>query len=324
MTPGLLGVLVMVAVYFVVSSTLSLLVAAALPRLEGAPLRGLPRRRAAALFALALAPAASGLLAMLAVALPAWVRHEPRGGGEQPGPALVVLAGAGLALGALRLGVALRDHLRTKRLVSGWTSAGRDLPGLPLPATRVPCDFPLAAVFGMWRPHLLLSDTLLRGLTVAETRAVVEHELAHAGARENLRRFVLRASPDLLALLPAGARLRSRFDEASEEAADHAASAHVSPLLLAQALLKTAALVPPGPGLDLSFAAFHREGGIAVRVLALLHPSADNTSDRERRRGLPSSMGMSVALLVGFLLALGQASGPTVHRVLERLVHLFA
>jgi Zn-dependent protease with chaperone function len=321
MTAGLLGLLVMVAVYFAVSSTLSLLVAAALPRLEAA-LRPWPaQRRTTGLLALALAPAAGGVLATLGVALPAWLRHEPQGGGEWPGPALVVLAEAGFSLAALRLGVALRDHLRTSRLVYSWTSAGQELPGLPLPATRVLCDFPLAAVFGIWRPQLLLSDSLLRGLTLAETRAVVEHELAHAGVRENLRRFVLRASPDLLALLPAGARLRSLFDEASEAAADHVASARVSPLLLAQALLKTASLVPAGHRLELSFAGFHREGGIAARVEALLQSGGGQASDRDRG---PRALGVAVALLVGLLFALGQTSGPAAHRVLEDLVHLFA
>jgi beta-lactamase regulating signal transducer with metallopeptidase domain len=203
--------------------------------------------------------------------------------------------------------------------VAEWTKAGHELPGHPLPAYRVSCDFPLAAVVGVMKPRLVLSESLLRELDPAEVRAVVEHEVAHAGVRENLRRLALRASPDLLALLPAGARLRELFDHASEAAADRVASTRVPPLVLAHALLKTAALVPAGQRLDLSLAAFHREGGIAARVFALLEPGAGRP---ERRSGF--RLGLALALVAGLLLVVGQAESAFVHGALEGLVHLFA
>jgi hypothetical protein len=151
---------------------------------------------------------------------------------------------------------------------------------------------------------------------------VIEHELAHAGVRENLRRFLLRASPDVLALLPAGRRLRSLFDAACEAAADQRASARVPPLLLARALLRTAGLVPPGHQLDLAFVGFHREGGIAARVEALLRASAARDSAALRPPRLLPAVALGAGLLLGLLFAWGQASGPTVHRALESLVHL--
>lgn len=324
MNPILLGFLVVVAVQFAGSLALSLLAAAILPRLEHTLRPDPAGRRSTALFALALMPAAGGLLAALGVVLPSWVRHEARGGVEYPGPLLVALAAAGLALWALRPGAALLDHWRTQHLASRWIRAGRDLPGLPLPATRIPCDFPLAAVYGTWRPRLLLSDRLLRALSRAQVRAVVEHELAHAGMRDNLRRLLLRASPDVLALLPAGRHLRSLFDAASEAAADQRASARVSPLLLARALLKTAGLVPPGQRLDLALAAFHREGGIAARVEALLRASAVRDDGSDRPPSTVPCLTLGAVVLLGLLLAGGQAMGPTIHRALESLVHLFA
>ena len=109
----LLGFLVVVAVQFVVSLALSLLAAAALPLLERTLRRGRAGRRSAGLFALALTPGVGGLLAALGVALPAWVGHEARGAVELPGQALVALAAAGLGLGMLRLGAALRELWRT-------------------------------------------------------------------------------------------------------------------------------------------------------------------------------------------------------------------
>jgi hypothetical protein len=47
--------------------------------------------------------------------------------------------------------------------------------------------------------------------------------VAHAAARETLRLWLLRASPDPLALLPAGRRLRAEFEQAAELAADASA-----------------------------------------------------------------------------------------------------
>jgi Zn-dependent protease with chaperone function len=324
MTSLWLACLVLVAVHFLVSLALSVVALLALPFLEPR-LRLCPAGvRAAAALALALSPAVGGMVAALGVALPAWLRHEAGGGTERPGSALVALAAAGLALGALRLGGALRDHRRTSRLAARWIRAGRDLSGLPLPATRVPCDFPLAVVFGLWRPRLLLSDRLLRALSRAQTRAVVEHELAHAAMRDNLRLFLLRASPDLLALLPAGRRLRSVFGEASEAAADERASARVSPLLLARALLKTASLVPPGQRLDLALAALHREGGIAARVLALLREGAPREAAPGRPWTAAPFIVLGLAVLVVVVLAAGTEMGSLVHQMLERLVHLSA
>ena len=318
----LLGLAVVFAVHLLVATTLSIAIAAAVSRIEPALARLEPRRRASQLFGLSLLPAAGGLGAALGLALPAWLRHEPRETGEAAGHALLLLALTGALLVSVRFGSALRDHWRTARLVRRWTSEGQALAGLPFEATRFRHELPVAALAGTLAPRLLFSDTALRALTPAELEAVVEHERAHAAVHENLRRLLLRASPDPLALLPAGRRLRAAFEEAAEAAADQAACARVSPLLLASALLRVAGLVPPGRRLDLAMAALHREGGIAARVRVLLaaHAGGDATAAASSTDAFPP---LHVALLLGVALG-GVASSSTglVHRLLETLVHI--
>jgi Zn-dependent protease with chaperone function len=317
----LLALALIFAVHLLVATALAGVVAATLPRLQARLRRLEPRDRAACIFGLGLLPAAGGLFAALGLALPSWLRHEPRGTGEEAGPVLLALALAGAVLVVGRLGSALRDQWQTSRLVRRWTAEGRALSGLPFEATRMRHELPVAALAGTLRPRLIFSDTLLRALSPAELGAVVEHERAHAAVHENLRRLLLRASPDPLALLAAGQRLRADFEAAAEAAADRAACTRVSPLLLAGALLKVAELVPEGRRLDLAMAALHREGGIAARVRALL------AAHDARGEPVPNTSGFRAgraALFLGAAAVVAQAAAPhpLVHRVLEALVHL--
>ena len=301
MSFAVLGLALLLAVHLVVSTSLSLLVALAVRWVEARPL-GSPARRASALVLLGLLPALGGLAVALGLALPAWLVHEPRGNGETPGPVLVALAAAGAALVLVRTGGALRDQWRTSCLVRRWSAAGRPLAGLPLPATRFAHEFPVAAIVGVVRYRLFVAERLVRALSPKELDGVVAHEAAHRTARDNLKRLLLRASPDLLAFSGPGARLRQAFEEAAEREADDRACARVSPLVLARALLRVAALVPPGQGLAVALVAFHRDGSLSARV-----------------RGLGAAL--AVAVLSALVVA-GSVSLPLVHGLLELLVHL--
>ena len=320
-----LGLALLLAVHLVVSTALSVLVALALPWVEGRP-GGAPPRRASLLLGLGLLPGLGGLVAALGLALPAWLVHEPRETGETAGPVLVVLATAGAVLVLGRTGAALLDLWRTSRVVRGWEAAGHPLAGLPFPATRFAHEFPVAAVFGLRQGHIFLADRLLRALSPEELDGVVAHEAAHHAARDNLRRLLLRASPDLFALTGAGARLRRAFENAAEAAADARACARVSPLVLARTLLKVASLVPPGQRLDAAVAALHRDGSLSARVQALVA-----AHDRLSAGGIPGpgvAHGLAVAFagaaLATVLFGPGFVSLRAVHGQLEALVHLFS
>lgn len=321
MSFALLGLGLVFALYLVAACGLSLAVGLAFPVLDRAcePLD--PRWRASLFFGLGLLPALGGSLLALGLVLPAWLAHEPRESDERAGPVLLLLAAAGVLLVTLRLGAALRDLLRTGRTVRAWTAAGRPLAGLPLPATRFPHDFPVAALSGLVRPRLLLAESLLDALSREELEAVVAHELSHLEARDNLKRLLLRAAPDPLTFFTAGGRLRRAFEEAAEAAADRRAATRVPALRLAQALVKVAALVPPGQRFDMSVTALQRDGSLAARVRALVE-----AHDGPAPKGsLAPWRGVGLVVLAALAaLALGPSALPAVHRGLEQLVHLLS
>jgi Zn-dependent protease with chaperone function len=319
---ALVGLIVLAAVHFLAASILSAAVAGTLPAVGARLARLHPGPRARWTLALALLPAAGGVVAAVGVALPAWLLCEPRAGAEQPGPVVVALAVAGVALTAGRLGSALLDVWRTSRLVRTLRARGRELAGLGLEATRFPHALPVAALAGILRPRLLLSEPLLGALSPEELVAVVAHERAHQAARENLKRLLLRASPDLLAWLPTGARLRAAFEEAAEAEADRVACVAAPPLVLASALLKVAALAPAGGRLELAAATLHPRGAIAARVRALLARHEEGAIPRRAAPdpgGLPWPLPAAVAVL-----AVAWACLPAVHRLLESLVQLLS
>ena len=324
-----LGFVLLLAVHLVVSTALSVLVALALPWVEARP-GGTAARRASLLLGLGLLPALAGLVAAVGLALPAWLVHEPRETGETAGPVLVALAAAGAALVLGRVGAALLELWRTSRLVRKWEAAGRSLAGLPFPATRLAHEFPVAAVFGLRQGRLFLADRLLRALSPEELDGVVAHEAAHHAARDNLKRLLLRATPDLLALTGPGSRLRRAFEDAAEAAADAQACARVSPLVLARTLLKVASLVPPGQRLDAAVVAIHRDGSLSARVRALVaahdQPSPSGTP---RAESVPRvAHGLAVAFagaaLATVLVGPSFVSLRAVHGLLEALVHLLS
>ncbi|HVQ31543.1 MAG TPA: M56 family metallopeptidase [Vicinamibacteria bacterium] len=323
MSFALLGLGLAFALFAAGSSALAVVVGLAFPFLDRATRKADPRTRASVLFALGVLPALGGTVLALGLVLPAWLLREPREAREGAGPALVLLASAGLLLVLLRLGSALRDYLRTAETVREWTAQGRPLGGLPLAATRFPHDFPVAALTGWRRPRLLLADRLMDALLPDELEAVVAHELSHLEARDNLKRLLLRAVPDPLAYCAAGARLRQAFEEASEAGADASAAHRVPPLRLASALVKVAALVPPGRRLELGLVALHHEGSLAARVGALLE-AHDRTTlpDPPGSRWLRGA-GM-VALTALALLGIASSAFPLVHDALEGLVHLLS
>jgi Zn-dependent protease with chaperone function len=278
---GLLGVSLGFAAFLVMGGLGSLAVAAARPRRGFSLSPGEAGGQARSLFALRLLPAAAGLVFAAGFYAPAYLLLEPRDAGEtvSPGLALLVVAAAGLVITGLRRG--LRSWVDGRRLAAGWLRGARplDLVGLALPAYRIAHRFPVVAVVGMWRPRLFVAESVLAGLTSEELEAVLAHEEGHLLARDNLRGFLLRCCPDLLALLPIGNRLFRAWTEAAEAAADeHAARAGSSrALALAGALVKVARMAPPGQRASLPASAFHDGAAIALRVKRLL----DRTESKE-------------------------------------------
>jgi len=312
-----LGLVSFLAVSVVASA---LAPALAWPWLE--PPAGVPAvRRARALFAVRLLPSAASLFAVLVFFVPSYLAHEPRGSDETVGLpllALSILAGLVLVSAALR---GMRARNASRRLAQAWAEGAEpvDLAVACLPAYRITHPFPVVAVLGVRHPRLYVAGQVLSSLGDSELHAVLEHERAHLAARDNLRHWLLRVCPDVLAWTPAGARLDRAWVAAAEEAADERAARGGlgEALALAEALLRVARLAPPACSAPLPELALHNGDGLARRVRRLIAAPA------------PPPPSRSAAALLGFLLLLGAlpfypAALRVVHALTESLLALLS
>ena len=278
MTELLKGLALGLVAFLVVNAAASVLTLA-VSRLGPQPGGSIPpARRARALFALRLFPAAASTLAILLYFVPAYLALEPFGSGETVGLPLVGVACVAGALLAAAAGRGLRTWQETRRL-SRVLAQGAEpitLPGVAIPAYRIRHPFPVVTVLGVRRPRLYVAEQVLSDLDDAERAAVIEHELAHVASHDNLRHWLMRACPDLLALFPAGDALLRSWLAATEEAADEAAARRTpgAALDLADALVKVARLVPRDQPAFVPALALHNGDDIARRVGRLLQGSA--------------------------------------------------
>lgn len=210
---------------------------------------GLPKPRSAGgLFLTRMAPAFGSVGLVLGIVLPAFWAFEPRGTTEDAGSALIaflILALAMIGLGLYRSALSWND---TRRLERAWKAAAAPRPtaGSAIPAYRVPSNLPFAALVGVLRPRLFVSGPFLDSLSPGERQAVMDHEAGHLRSFDNLKRTVMKLSPDWLSLTPVGREIEAAWAIAAEEAADdHAAGpGRACSLDLAGALLKAARATP--------------------------------------------------------------------------------
>lgn len=262
------------------------------------------RRSAGSLFLMRMLPAIGSVSLVLGLVLPAFWSFEPRATAEKAGLVLgifVIVAGMLVAAGLRRT---FLSWLATRRLERRWKTAavGSASFEIPVLAYRVPSDMPLAALVGVLRPRLFVSDRFLDALSAGERRAVVEHETGHLRSLDNLKRTVMRLAPDWLSFSSAGREIEAAWAIAAEEEADdHAAGSDRSRSLdLASALLKASRLTP------IRFAEvsnFCDESTIGRRVARLL---SDEPAGRGRA-GLPMSRFAGVLAILG---ATALFSGP--------------
>lgn len=309
-----LGVLLALAVFATATGLASVLAWSCAARVTSAGSRH-PARRAGRLFALRVFPALLGLALAVGLALPAYLRFEPRSGAETPGLVLVLLALAGGLAIAWGLRRALGSWWATRRLLHRWLGEGRllALPDAPAPAYCIRDPFPVVSVAGILRPRLFLAEQLLERLSKPELAAVLAHEAGHLAARDNLKRLAMRLAPALP--WPAAAR---RLEEGWEQASEEASDAHAGdPLELAAALVKTARLAPAGSSIEAAAAALHRGGSLARRVRLLAEGPAIAPAGCSWWWRFS---GVALAGVAALLWSPGVLSAS--HRLLEWLVHL--
>jgi Zn-dependent protease with chaperone function len=276
------------------------------------------RLSANALLALRLLPGLAAVWVAFGMVLPAFLVHEPRITGERIGPLGWAIPLAGLA-GGWGLARATAAMLATSRLLRSWRRAGReDGRELALPVTRLPDLGPVAAVAGILRPRLYVSEGLRRSLTDEEWGLVRAHEAAHAASRDNLKAVVLRAAPDALGPLGAAPLLERLWARAAEQEADAAAVRSIGalPCDLAGVLLKVARLWPSAQRLAAATVpGFFGADSLALRVARLLdrEPAPEPLRHAPRLSLLLLLAGLGLALL-------SEAALPKVHGVAELIV----
>jgi hypothetical protein len=286
-----------------------------------------PDARSTRLFALRLLPATFGIFVALGLVLPSFLWLEPERSGERVGAGLAILAalsGIVVAAGLARAALAL---LATRRLVRGWARQARPirLSGIALPAFSLDEPFPLVAIAGWFRPRLYVSSTVLRHCTRAELAAIVAHESGHLRRGDTWKRVLLRACPDLFALMPLGAEIERLWAEAAEQAADgHAAApGGARSLDLASALIRVARLAGSARPRALPLTTLYRGGGVAERVSRLLEPSSPGPLERRGRWFHSGRLLLVAGGLLGPAAAALGALHP-VHRALEAVVRLLS
>jgi hypothetical protein len=290
----------------------SALVAWFAPALARRSERYLPAVRAGLLFRLRMAPAAIGTGVAFGIALPVFLAYEPRESEEAFAMTLLALASVGLALLAGGAWRALRAWHSTRIVRREWESRGRRLDCFEtsLPLFAIDEEFPTVAVVGVMHPALFVAERVLAECTGDEVRAMLRHEAAHVTVRDNLKRFLIRACPDVL---PGGGRLDRAWSIAAEEAADAAAVAErpASAVELAEALIRVARLATPrAPELA---SAFYLGGSIESRIRRLVGP----TSSIETPTPLGCVMLTTGALC---LAAIVFTAAPVLHQVMETVV----
>jgi len=261
------------------------------------------RRSSGSLFLMRMLPALGSASLVLGVIVPAFLFFEPRATSERPSPALlvfVVVAGALVAAGLRR---AVVSWLHTRRLEREWRAAAvrSAYPGLPVRAYRVSSEMPVAALVGVFRPRLFVSEEFLDALSADERRAVLDHEAGHLRSLDNLKRTAMKLAPDWLSFAPAGREIETDWAIAAEEDADdHAAGPdRAHSLDLGSALLKASRLMPMRPA---SASSFCDGAPIARRVERLLSdpppPSGPATTKAPRYAWI-----LAVLVAAAFLIA---------------------
>jgi Peptidase family M48 len=309
--------LITLSSFSVVATAISLVIGLAAPALARRLERVSPAKRATRLFQLRVLPAACAAVWALGVALPIFLWFEPRDNSDETfARTLFVAAAAGAALllhGAWR---ALAGWRATGALIREWQARGRRLHDIdaPMPVFAIDESFPTVALVGFSRPVLFIAERVLRECTAQEVRAIVLHECAHVTHRDNVKRLLMRACPDVLRR---GRTIDRAWVSAAEQAADARAAA-ANPgfaLELAQALIRVARLAPRVNTVDLA-SAFYLGGSIEARVRRLVEP-ADSLPDPTR----PLGCVMACSLLVVFAGAIVLAA-PAIHELMEAAVRV--
>jgi len=302
--------LLTLATFFAVVCAAVVSVHVAWPRIQGALERIPPRSRARTLLLVRGIPAICGGAAAIA-ATTGFLEYEPAWTAERPGVLLISAAAAALCLVALVLVRSLRaleQAIGCSRLMPQCAQLLRNGQSVYV----VDSEYPVAAVTGLFKARLVLSNSLLRECAADEIDVIIAHEVAHVNRADNVVRALMLALPDPLRLLTSGRGIESAWVAAAEEAADDDAAGETEErrVALASALVRVAALARTAPPAWMPALAFFKGENLERRVRRLLEPQ---TAAVVSLRAIEPFALALIALLVTW----GAFQGAALHDVME-------
>lgn len=248
-----------------------------------------PRRLAHLIYSLRMSPLALAMIFVSGFTIPAFLRFEPLVSEEAVGVLPVILSAGLLLLAAIGIRRAWGAYSQTE----GWVhqcmagsapyDAGRDIAVVTSPSA------PPAALAGLCRSTVLISSAARASLTPPELRCTIAHELAHASARDNLKKLLMHACA-----FPGLAELERTWLDVIEFAADAAAvNSDADAVELASALVKVSRL-HSGALPAIVTGLVQRPPLLAARVQRLLRRDQAAGANRVRGGMLTAAFGAAV------------------------------
>lgn len=311
-----------VAAFFLIHLLLGLMIWTAAP----AAIRFAERMKAhsAARFLLLLRFSAFGFAVVLtaAVCVPSYLRFEPQALIEPVGFACLAAAVLGLAVCAAPFVRGLGAIKHSARYVRECGRIGQfaSIGGVDAYVLEGAAHCMLVA--GIFRPRVILSSSVLCGLSTKELTAALLHERAHCLSRDNLKRLLMLLTPGILPFSRGFNQIERAWARVAERAADDSATlGHPARVLsLAEALVRVARLGNLDGSSPLMTSLLANGCDLAGRVERLLNktPAAEPSSDAKLPR-LTVATGFLLAVVLVF--AMQTPNLLVIHAMLERLIH---
>lgn len=311
------------ATFFVVHAVIWLVIRSVAPaalRLTGT-MR--PRLSSRVLFTLRMAPSALTLFIVIGFCVPSYIWLEPDIAIERVSAACLLAAWLGAAVWAASVLRSLVAVVRTVRYLQICRRQGTEMiAGQDSPETLVVPDLAaVMAVAGVWRPRLVVSQSVMEALSQEQKEAAFRHEAAHRVSRDNLKKLLFALSPDILPFVSGLSSLEQRWAMFTEWAADDEAvrGDPERALSLASALVKVAKLgVHPAPVYLLS-SLVDDDRDLEIRVDRLLRERAYSEEPLQPLAAFTRNAALILGGLTATVLLWPESLG-SIHRLLEHLV----
>jgi Zn-dependent protease with chaperone function len=263
---------------------------------------------------------------VLCFVLPAFVLFEPERSGETISfkiAVVVAIAIFGLSAAAFRV---FGSWWKTRQLIAEWSRNAAEINVGPvaIPVFKLKHAFPVFAVVGVRRPKIFIAEQVLETLDDDEVSAVIQHELGHLRAWDNLKRIAMNLTSDLL-VVPVGRSLQKSWNYNAEAAADEFAvrsGGGTTALDLAAALIKIARLIPdaPLPAMPAVSYVVKTDESLAGRVQRLLWLAEHEGSPSNSFTHISLPIFLGLLTLLATLLATDHAFLVKVHDISEAVL----